>query len=261
MKYTMKREFRSHVATALLLASGILFAVPARAVITLYPKAVTNGLTLTALINQGWTVLYNVTYATVTTTSDVNGWRTAAGADYIFMGGTDAAGNVLLGASGLASEVLAPTASTSIAHPASSSALYWYSVSGSSIGFSPNSSILLIPADYGGTVPDYRLSWHLTGADGGWRLGALEGLNADTTHRKIVLAAPANVPTLGVGKAVYLRFTNLWIGSQYQIQASPDMVTWTNTGTAFTATNATQASTGYWVTDNVGQLFFRVVKQ
>jgi hypothetical protein len=161
--------------------------------------------------------------------------------------------------------VLAPTASTSVANPATSSAMYWYNVANYSIGFAPNSSLLLNGGDYidyaGPPYDPYRLSWHLDIGVGGWRLGAIIDLNYDTTYRKIVLAAPASVPTLGMGRAVYLNFTNLWIGSQYQVQASPDMVTWTNSGAPFTATNANWRSTDYWATDNSGPLYFRVVKQ
>ena len=67
-----------------------------------------------------------------------------------------------------------------------------------------------------------------------------------------------SVPFLNVRKAVYLDSPNMKAGTNYQIQVSTDLTTWTNHGTSFTATTNTWRSTNYWDVDNWNQLFFRL---
>ena len=66
------------------------------------------------------------------------------------------------------------------------------------------------------------------------------------------------VPILNLRKAVYVDSSNLKIGANYQLQVSTGLNTWTNSGTAFTATNSTWRSTNYWDVDGWSQLFFRL---
>jgi hypothetical protein len=65
-------------------------------------------------------------------------------------------------------------------------------------------------------------------------------------------------PIVSVQKAVYLTSNNLLVGSNYQIQVSPDLTNWTNYGSVFLATNAVWQSTMYWSVANWNQLYFRV---
>lgn len=65
-------------------------------------------------------------------------------------------------------------------------------------------------------------------------------------------------PVLNVRKAVYLDSFSLMVSSNYQVQVSSDMTTWTNYGAQFTATNSTWRTTNYWDVDNWNQLFFRL---
>jgi hypothetical protein len=65
-------------------------------------------------------------------------------------------------------------------------------------------------------------------------------------------------PTVNIQKAVYLTSSNLWTGSNYQIQASSDLVNWTNQGSVFTATNSSWSSTQYWNVSDWNQLYFRL---
>jgi hypothetical protein len=51
---------------------------------------------------------------------------------------------------------------------------------------------------------------------------------------------------------------NLTISTNYQLQASGDLSTWTNTGSAFTATNTNMVYPTYFDVDNWGTLFFRL---
>jgi hypothetical protein len=74
------------------------------------------------------------------------------------------------------------------------------------------------------------------------------------------LYAIESAPMLSVGKAVYLTSTNLWVGTNYQVQVSTDLNTWTNYGASFTATNSSWHSANYWDVDDWGELFFRLQK-
>ena len=65
-------------------------------------------------------------------------------------------------------------------------------------------------------------------------------------------------PHVGLLRAVIPAFSNLTIGTNYQLQLSDDMATWTNQGSAFTATNVNAVYPQYWNVDNWQQLFFRL---
>jgi hypothetical protein len=75
------------------------------------------------------------------------------------------------------------------------------------------------------------------------------------------LYAIESAPIVNVRKAVYLDSSNLWTGSNYQVQASSDLINWTNQGSVFTATNSYWRSTNYWDVANWNQLFFRLQLQ
>lgn len=75
------------------------------------------------------------------------------------------------------------------------------------------------------------------------------------------LYAIESAPILNVRKAVYLDSSNLWVGSNYQVQVSSDLVNWTNFGTVFSATTNTWRTTNYWDVANWNQLFFRLQQQ
>ncbi len=59
-------------------------------------------------------------------------------------------------------------------------------------------------------------------------------------------------------KAVKPSFSDLLIGTNYQLQVSSDLNNWTNQGAPFTATAPTVTYPQYWDVDNWAQLFFRV---
>ncbi len=119
----------------------LLLAPGGGAVAAIYPDGVTlaDGVTLSALVADGWSIVYQVPYGSATTTSQVDSWRTAAGPGFglVFVGAADDSGNILIGATGLASEVLTRTTSSTQASAYSSSNLYWYNFPGQSIGFTP----------------------------------------------------------------------------------------------------------------------------
>ena len=81
--------------------------------------------------------------------------------------------------------------------------------------------------------------------------GTIQGTGAWTSQ-------VPDFPYLNLLKAVKPSFSNLLMGTNYQMQVSSDLVNWTNQGSAFTATNTSMVYPQYWDVENWGQLFFRV---
>ena len=65
-------------------------------------------------------------------------------------------------------------------------------------------------------------------------------------------------PRVNLIKAVKPSFNNLTLTTNYQLQGSADMSTWTNQGSAFTATNTSMVYPQYWDVDNWNSLYFRL---
>jgi len=65
-------------------------------------------------------------------------------------------------------------------------------------------------------------------------------------------------PIVNLVKAVTVNFSYLTVGSNYQLQVSSDLNSWTNFGTPFTATNSTMIYSNYWNVSDWNQLFFRL---
>ncbi len=65
-------------------------------------------------------------------------------------------------------------------------------------------------------------------------------------------------PRVDLIKAVKPSFSNLFLGTNYQLQVSSNLNTWTNQGAAFTATNSSMASPQYFDVDSWNELFFRL---
>jgi hypothetical protein len=65
-------------------------------------------------------------------------------------------------------------------------------------------------------------------------------------------------PRVDLIKAVKPSFSYLTLTTNYQMQISGDLNTWTNYGAAFTATNTSMVYPQYFDVNNWGQLFFRV---
>jgi hypothetical protein len=59
-------------------------------------------------------------------------------------------------------------------------------------------------------------------------------------------------------KAVKPSFSNLYLGTNYQLQVSSDLITWINSGSPFTPTNTVMDYPQYWDVDNWNDLFFRL---
>jgi hypothetical protein len=65
-------------------------------------------------------------------------------------------------------------------------------------------------------------------------------------------------PRVDLIRAVKPSFTYLALGTNYQLQVSSDLNTWTNEGSPFTATNTSMVYPQYWDVDNWNSLFFRL---
>lgn len=65
-------------------------------------------------------------------------------------------------------------------------------------------------------------------------------------------------PRIGLLKAVKPIFSGLSLGTNYQLQLSGDMNSWTNQGSPFTATNMSMVYPQYFDVENWGQLFFQL---
>ena len=65
-------------------------------------------------------------------------------------------------------------------------------------------------------------------------------------------------PRVDLIKAVKPSFSNLTLTTNYQLQVSGDLNTWTNQGSPFTATNTSMVYPQYWDVNNWNSLFFRL---
>lgn len=80
-------------------------------------------------------------------------------------------------------------------------------------------------------------------------------LSASEVEQLYLIEAP---PQMNVKKAVYVDSTTLKVGTNYQLQVSSDLKTWTNHGSPFISTNANWRSVDYWDVDNWTELYFRL---
>ena len=73
----------------------------------------------------------------------------------------------------------------------------------------------------------------------------------------VYLSSPLGVQ-IGIIEAVVPTFTGLSVGSNYQLQVSTDLMTWTNQGSAFTATNPSLTNSQFFSVTNWNELYFRL---
>jgi hypothetical protein len=78
-----------------------------------------------------------------------------------------------------------------------------------------------------------------------------------TSTPTIFISSPLGLEVVLI-KAVKPAFLNLSLGTNYQMQISGNLNTWTNYGAAFTATNTSMVYPQYFDVDNWNSLYFRV---
>jgi hypothetical protein len=109
--------------------------------------------------------------------------------------------------------------------------------------------LLLIWGSLGNYVSEYTTSGQLISSS------LISGIQSFPTS---IISIPAVQPTVKLIKAVVPTFSDLLIGTNYQLQISGDLNTWTNQGAVFMATNSTMTYPQYWIVNNWSQLFFRL---
>ena len=183
------------VATAIFVALFTIFGIQS-SYADYYPSGIQQNVSEQALINNGWTKFYEQTYATIIGTSTT---LIRPSGQYVILSAKAAdSTTILLAAAAPTAQVFTQTVQNT---PQLINGTYWYytlgiSITdvGGSIGFAPTPSINQNAADIeeGGQ----RLSWHVTGTEGGYRIGTITGLNDATDYLKQVWtwngpAAPA----------------------------------------------------------------------
>jgi len=107
-----------------------------------------------------------------------------------------------------------------------------------------------------------RCNWENTPAGCQRPRGVLDDIRiydrAFSSNEVAALYALESGPLVDLIKAVKPAFQRLFTGTNYQLQLSGDMLTWTNHGTPFIATNSSMVYPQYWDVDNWGKLFFRL---
>jgi Concanavalin A-like lectin/glucanases superfamily len=126
-----------------------------------------------------------------------------------------------------------------------------------------------IPGDTLFTLPGYELNSALGIYD--WAPGPYLGFTGAMDDVRIYNRAlsseevqqleqfeAARRPMLSLIKAVKPAFSLLSVGTNYQLQVSADLVSWTNHGSPFTATNSNMTLPEYWDVGNWTGLYFRL---
>ena len=159
----------------------------------LYPYiGIQNNIPVSSLINHGYSYVYNRPYNHFTTKQEIDEIKNSCSSTTVLcLGGRDSqnANDILLVVScGLCSAVFTKTARNT---PNLHNEAYWYytpDLSGNQgIGFSPNATINQYNVDVFDQSNNQRVSWHLTGNWGGWRLGSLTSLDLNTRYYKVIL--------------------------------------------------------------------------
>jgi hypothetical protein len=194
-----------------------------------YPSGIQQNVSEETLRLNGWTLRYEQTYSTVNSST---GSEFRPSESFIIVAGKSIGSNVLT------TVAAAPTAQvfteTVLNTPQLLNGTYWYYTPGSSIGYSPTNVISQSPADNTGcdgsispltnacaSAPS-RLSWHLDGSSGGYRLGNAGWLNSNGDGGNLYLkqvwswngisAAPAPAEVY-VRKSTNLQFHEAMYGS------------------------------------------------
>ena len=131
-------------------------------------------------------LVYNYTYDHATTTEEIQHIRTQCNSSTLMcVGGSGPDSDDILRVVAC-SDCLSITTQTQLNLPVFSGSAYWYFTPEYSFGFAPDSFIIQTLADAHEQSSNQRLSWHLNGSNGGWRLGNIVKLNNATSYSKKV---------------------------------------------------------------------------
>jgi len=139
---------------------------------------------------DGWTKVYEEVYGAYTVLGDI---ELCNGYDHIFVGAKANVGadHIILGASEDYSFVDSLSAQTcdkasGFKNPDSPDGAYWHNCVDWSFGFTPTEIVQLNSADVYDMADENRLSWHLHGNVGGFRIGTIGWINNDQTYAKVI---------------------------------------------------------------------------
>jgi hypothetical protein len=135
------------------------------------------------LTNLGFRLVYNYTYSHVTTRSEILSVRSQCTSSTIICVGGNRYDETFLRLVACAN-CFYVTTETILNQPQYYGGAYWYFTDGYSFGFAPIFTITQNTADTFDQSSNLRLSWHLDGSSGGWRLGFITSLNGDTDYYK-----------------------------------------------------------------------------
>ncbi len=107
----------------------------------------------------------------------------------------------------------------------------------------------------GGTVAQYTTSGQVVNAS---LISEFQGAPTSIIVVPPLQPPQGPQPKASLIKAVKPSFSNLFLGTNYQLQVSTDLNTWTNHASPFTPTNTVMDYPQYFDVDNWGQLFFRL---
>ena len=149
-----------------------------------YPYVgIQNNISITSLMNKGFSVVYNKTYSHSTTSSEMDAIRSSCKPSTVLCIGGGEYDTLLVVSCGLCEVVLK---NTSRNQPYLHNGAYWYYTHSYSIGYSPISNIDQTICDYLDKLSNKRLCWRLDGS-GGYRIGSITDLYSDTRFSKIIL--------------------------------------------------------------------------
>ena len=151
-----------------------------------YPSGIQQNVSEQTLRNNGWTLFYERTYSTANSST---GSEFRPNESFMIVTGKS------IGSDTLTSVAAAPTNSiftaTSLNTPQLINGTYWYYTPTTSFGYSPTNVISQSTADVTGcngagvynqcASDPSRLSWHLDGSNGGYRLGKAGWINNDAS--------------------------------------------------------------------------------
>jgi hypothetical protein len=175
-----------------------------------YPSGIQQNVSEQTLIDNGWKKFYEQNYSTANSST---GSEFRPSESFIIVTGKSIGSNILT------TVAAAPTNSvfteTSLNAPQLLNGTYWYYTPATSFGYSPTNQITQATADVtgcNGQAPQAsacesdpsRLSWHLDGFNGGYRLGNAGWINND-----------------GSGGNLYLKQVWSWDGTRAGTSAGP----------------------------------------
>jgi hypothetical protein len=183
--------------TRLLFAALALSAVatPALAVPNYFPFGPQQSVAFSTVVNNGWTLCYQATYATPVGASAEAALRECGTGGFLMLAARTTGNSILrVLAAAPRDDVLTNTgaANNGVTHIANGSG--WYFAPNYSWGFTrAGTPVTKGICDSNNSGGSFRLCWHTSDVIGGWRAGISTNLNNSTAFEKLIFVAEADV--------------------------------------------------------------------